>query len=266
MDNSISKALIMVASVLLAMLVIAFIVHSFMQVGNWATTQDDELLTEQKDKFNKEYEVYDKKLMYGVDVISCLNKALSNNDRINKRKVVNGETYDEDYAVKCSVKINTKLQESITVYYTENGATREKEGGDWDSGYKLNEMTKKFTFLGVSGASQFNDNTELKSQFKSSDMGPGIYVLTYDWNKDPNSNEGKLRAKLEVSNDLIETIKNTGNLECKSIDSEGKLDGKVWTKAVYKSALYDLKTRKFKCTNLTYSDSGRVNYIEFEEI
>ena len=60
--------------------------------------------------------------------------------------------------------------------------------------------------------------------------------------------------------------KNTGKLECKSRDSEGKFDGKVWTKAVYKSALYDLKTRKFKCTNLTYSDSGRVNYIEFEEI
>ena len=67
MDTSLSKALIIVAGVLLAMLVVAFITFSFQRMGTWATANDQELLAEQKEKFNKEYEAYDKNLMYGVD-------------------------------------------------------------------------------------------------------------------------------------------------------------------------------------------------------
>ena len=91
MDESVSKALIMVASVLHAMIVVGFITFSFGQMGIWATVQDDEVLTQQTTDFNREYEAYDKNLMYGVDVISCLNKALSNNDKIEDERMINGE-------------------------------------------------------------------------------------------------------------------------------------------------------------------------------
>lgn len=40
-----------------------------------------------------------------------------------------------------------------------------------------------------------------------------------------------------------------------------------WTQVIWKTTLYDLKNRKFTCTDLTYnSATGRVNEIVFEEI
>lgn len=135
MDTSISKALIMVASVLLAMIVIAFMTFTFNRTGTWATTQDQEKLTEQIQKFNKEYEAYDKDLMYGVDVISCLNKVLANNDKITSEKVINGEKYDISYAVDAEVAITSDMQESIIVMYRERGTSRERtqeEGEDFE--------------------------------------------------------------------------------------------------------------------------------------
>lgn len=276
MDNSISKALIMVASVLLAMLVIAFIVHSFMQVGNWATTQDDELLTEQKDKFNKEYEVYDKKLMYGVDVISCLNKALSNNLKVEENRLVNGEKYDESYEVKVKVTLTQKqsgssqirpLEESITVSY--RGQDQKEYAYGDDEGpekanstqkYKLNEMTSKFKFLSkdYTKISNFEGNTRLVSKSMTSKLN-NITEFNITAKKN-GTNETETRALLSVADMVSEVIKNTDS------KTSGQGKGVGWTKAEFRSALYDLKTRKFKCTNLTYSDSGRVNYIEFEEI
>lgn len=257
MDNSISKALIMVAGVLLAMIVIAFIAHSFMQIGNWATTSDQETLTKQIQEFNKEYEVYDKALMYGVDVISCLNKARSNNERIINKAVVNGDAYDESYEVKVSIEITKKdLQESIIVYCTQ-GNNREIETSNWDSGYKLAEMNPKFEFL-ESNVSKFKEYYSLKTQYEDTEMKIGKYELTY--NK-IGTNETILRKQLDIlkGGDLSEVVQNK-KLEYKTSD------GKIWTKAVYRSALYDLKTRKFKCVAIKYGANSRINYIEFKEI
>ena len=143
MDTSISKALIMVASVLLAMIVIAFMTFTFNRTGTWATTQDQEKLTEQIQKFNKEYEAYDKDLMYGVDVISCLNKVLANNDKITNEKVINGEKYDVSYAVNAEVEITSDMQESIIVMYRQRGASREntQEVGE---NFEFGELFDKF--------------------------------------------------------------------------------------------------------------------------
>lgn len=263
MDNSISKALIMIASVLLAIIVISFVTYTFGQMGIWATVQDDEVLTQQTNQFNREYEAYGKDLMYGVDVISCLNKVMANNDKIKKEGYVNGEKYDESYAVTASVEIKKTLQESITVYYSEEGKNQEQDADEnWNSGYTLGNMSPKFKFLNSGGSNNFDTNTSLQTQYKPSDIIENkIYTLTYTWNEDVTNDEGKLRSKLGLSSDISETVKNTGKVECKSGDN------KIWTKAVFKSALYDMKNRKFKCTNIKYSaETGRVNYIEFKEM
>ena len=122
MDTSLSKALIIVAGVLLAMIVIAFMTYTFRQIGSWSSTSQDEVLVEQMQKFNKEYEAYDKDLMYGVDVISCLNKAKSNNDKINNKF---GESIDASYEVKVTVYLlgennKVELSESLEVSHLSN--------------------------------------------------------------------------------------------------------------------------------------------------
>ena len=260
MDTSLSKALIMVAGVLLAMIVIAFMTHSFNQMGDWATTKDSELLIEQNQEFNKEYEVYDKDLMYGVDVISCLNKALSNNKKITDKKVVNGEQYDSSYEVQVRVILkDNKLSESLQVYYLPQNVTSFSNKNEFSytngSGVTTVSLEKAgFEFINNSkyiDISEFDktDNLITHTDYKV-DLTSNELLLTKD-----STNSDDIIKLLSASNAISEIVKNS--------DSKTHKD---WTKAEFRSALYDLKTRKFKCTNLTYSESGRVNCIEFKEI
>ncbi len=71
-------------------------------------------------------------------------------------------------------------------------------------------------------------------------------------------NRDIVEALLTCSNEVKQTVKNK-NQNSSDIDS--------WTKAEWETALYDMKTRKFKCTKMEYSaETGRVNYIEFKEM
>ena len=257
MDTSLSKALIIVAGVLLAMLVVAFITFSFQRMGTWATANDQELLAEQKEKFNKEYEAYDKNLMYGVDVISCLNKALSNNDKIQKKML------DASYEVKVTVSLkqDKPLQESIEVYHmNENGKELKYANDKGCSNVTLKDVEDvedvEFEFLSKSykDISNFDKSTQLKTQNQSCKKIATTMQLTKDGNA---TGEADLRALLSVVDTLSEVVKNS---ESKRTESDN------WTKAEFRSALYDLKLRKFKCTKVGYSDQGRINEISFEEI
>lgn len=269
MDTSLSKALIMVAGVLLAMIVIAFVARSFMRVGNWAKTQDDEVLIEQREKFNKEYEVYDKDLMYGVDVISCLNKALTNNEQTQDNRLINGNLQDTTYEVKVKVILTKKdnygnvkpLEESLIVTYR-NGKGQELDytQNNGPAGIKLRNMNRKFNFLEkkYKEISKFNENSDLKTKTEVCDKLKNVteFNITAAGNE---TNEEVTRELISLADTIAEIIKNT------DATTKNKGEGEGWSRAEFRSALYDLKTRKFKCTSLTYSNLGRVNYIEFQE-
>lgn len=145
MDTSISKALIMAAGVLLAMLVVGFMVYSFRSLSSWSETTEQKNMTAQVEKFNKEYEAYDKDLMYGVDVLSCLNKALSNNDKVDDG------TYAATFGVTVNVtfKEGSTLEESFRVYYLTRNSNREQSTvvrEDYTNGkYKVNTSVTKET-------------------------------------------------------------------------------------------------------------------------
>lgn len=259
MDTSMSKALIMVAGVLLAMIVIAFMAHSFSQMGQWATTEENELLIEQKQEFNKEYEVYDKELMYGVDVISCLNKALSDNKRITEERFVNGEKYDKTYEIKVKISLSKQLEESITVYYMKgNNEFAYSNGEGPSSKIKLKNVGFEFINKDYMKFSKLTPETDLKTiQGQKCNVSDTSFELTAA--EVPGKNEANLRNLLSLSNTISETVSN--------LDKENSAKEGSWTKAEFKSALYDLKTRRFKCKDLKYSEeTGRVNYIEFKEM
>ena len=197
MDNSIAKALIIVASVLVAMIVASFMVFSFRRIGTWASSADSEVMIEQTDKFNKEFEVYDKDLMYGVDVISCLNKALSNNEKISNTTIVNGENVDAIYEVKVKVTLKTgtsnTLYESMEVYhikYTGGKYVESKydkdEGGP--SGVRLRDVD--FNFLKDTSATSYYT---IASNFKDTDslktVDKECKIRNTEFNLSKNGNE-----------------------------------------------------------------------------
>lgn len=253
MDSSMSKALIIAAGVLLAMIVIAFMTYSFRQLGSWATEQDQALLTEQRDKFNKEYEVYDKDLMYGVDVISCLNKAKSNNDQIEDNRFVTGDTYDKSYKITVQLTIKSNLSEAIRIYYIDENSKKEREyQGDKQPTKDLKAINQIFKVSEKYKAQKFssiNFDRNLQKYSEQTNI-KGTYTLGLQAETSP-----EITALLTISDEVKQTKANT-------YSGEGS-----WTKAIWETPLYDLKTRRFTCSDLRYdANTGRVNYIEFTEM
>ncbi len=77
-------------------------------------------------------------------------------------------------------------------------------------------------------------------------------TYTYPNGKDENN------LLLNLSND-------TTNMERVEINPD-KTSEERWTKIIWKTAAYDFKSKRFKCTKVGYSSEGRVNEICFEEV
>ena len=78
MENA-TKALIIAGSIFLAIIIITIAIVMFTNMSSSQSEDEQRRLVEQLKDFNKEYESYAKGRMYGVDVISILNKAINNN-------------------------------------------------------------------------------------------------------------------------------------------------------------------------------------------
>lgn len=78
MDN-VSDALIIAGGVLLAMLAISLIVYTFGNVAHLESTKVEKAEIKDLAEWNAEWEAYNKKLLYGLEVITVCNKAGDNN-------------------------------------------------------------------------------------------------------------------------------------------------------------------------------------------
>ena len=120
------KALEMAAGVLLAVIIMTLIAYFFSSIKNLPQEQDQSTQAEQLSKFNLEYEVYNKKAMYGVDVISCLNKAQSNNEKYAAgERFLTGSKYGELYSINVFVKLtNGALEETLEIYHYDKNSQK----------------------------------------------------------------------------------------------------------------------------------------------
>lgn len=78
MENA-SKAIIMAGGVLIAMITISIFYFVFGQTSLIVGVTEEDTNQKQLIAFNKSFEAYNKRLMYGADIISVLNKAINNN-------------------------------------------------------------------------------------------------------------------------------------------------------------------------------------------
>lgn len=118
MENA-TQALMIAARVILAAIILVVLIYFFRTLRLVPTSEDDAAKIEQARKFNLEYEVYDKKLMYGLDVISCLNKAKSHNEKYVEGSFLSGNIYGtrEEFYIQVEFILRKELTESIDVYY-----------------------------------------------------------------------------------------------------------------------------------------------------
>jgi len=103
MENA-SKALLIAGGVFFAMLIISLMIYMSESITGMSEAQENKKAAEQLSAFNREYEVYNKKLMYGTDVVTVINKAKEDKITI----IVNGLTIIDSRATLDEVRNNIK--------------------------------------------------------------------------------------------------------------------------------------------------------------
>lgn len=101
MENA-SKALLIAGGILLALMTLSLIVYVSTSTTRMAEAQDAKKASEELSAFNASYEAYNKRLMYGTDVISVWNKA---------------NNYNEKDESSISIKIYDKNGDEISINY-----------------------------------------------------------------------------------------------------------------------------------------------------
>ena len=85
MENA-SKALVIAGGILLAMLTISLLFLLLSNINSSKMTEEEKLAAKQLQEFNQQWEAYNKKVLYGTDVISVVNKAIDNNKKENNKQ------------------------------------------------------------------------------------------------------------------------------------------------------------------------------------
>ena len=73
MENA-SKALLIAGGVLIALIILTMFIVMYNNMANIQKEQEEQTRIEQIAAFNAEFEAYNKKVMYGTDVITLINK------------------------------------------------------------------------------------------------------------------------------------------------------------------------------------------------
>ena len=280
--ESANKAIIMAFGMLVAVMIMSTIAFMFTKLKA-LPTQDDEIESvEQLQKFNQEYEVYDKKIMYGVDVISVLNKAKSNNEKYIKGNFLSGNLYNTDYVINIVVHFEKPLEEKMVVTYLEDGpdGIKEYEYTQYEGANAIlastvfKEPSVEYQKVVYKPGARWNSWTLLTHQCIPTNFVKGDYqLLAADEIINPNIDK-VTESMLDIKNsklgqlmslDMSEKVRNTG-------ENKFKLNKSLengWNQATWYPAIYNMKTKKFKCEGekVTYnSKTGRICYMEFTEI
>jgi len=299
MENA-SQALVIAGRVILAIIILSLMVFVFRNLSVFPTTDETNADIEQTRIFNTEYEVYDKKLMYGVDVISCLNKAKSHNEKyIDETLNLGGFVFGskEEFYIQVEFWLKSALEESIEVYYValEGNPPVAKErkyiedpgapdGADIPAFSPTPPYKSPFTlpnnnYISViwgphpMSAEQLRTKESIQTQITSKKY----YLLDTDSGGRYTEFNNMVKVLLASSDELRQQVKNP-NPDTK-IGRSKVITDKLWSSAEWKTALYDLKQRKFECAfvddygkrmdgpGMEYKpETGRICKISFREL
>lgn len=152
MENT-SYALYIAAGVLIAVAILSLIVFRWRQFGTLEKSKDEAVFIKNRASFNKEFEAYNKGLMYGTDVLSCLNKAQNNNQKYVYNNYYGKDTANIDseeraeYFIDVKITLNSPLCDKVEAYYKDSkGKYQKLAGGPNISLSGLPESTVKSNF------------------------------------------------------------------------------------------------------------------------
>ncbi len=287
MEN-VSKALQIAGGVLIALIILSLVVYAFKQFGILPQQEAESMSTEQLAKFNSEFEVYNKSRMYGVDVISCLNKVQNYNDKYvleaNDGQQTSGGFYvgtskiGREFRIEIEVKVETPLVEELKVTKIDENTGRSVQV------FEPSKITDDRTLSGLGfkfpslADRQYRDYTSFSPNDHFNDAFARITSNGGELN-DPNQHlvsrsDGqyyKLSDESKAHSGALMNLLAFRDRDMKQIVvNDGKTDGHPvteWNQIIWYTALNDFKTRQFRCDRIDKNpDTGQINLISFSEI
>lgn len=272
MENS-TKALYIAASVLVAVLILSLVVLLFNKMDDAHNARDKANEEKNISVMNAEYEAFNKKLMYGADVISCINKAISNNKNAKDKK-------DPDLYIDIWVHLDTDATEEFKICKIVKEKAKTIDTNDEDDKknvknvFSLNnsEKVRKLFKVNSNMNSKVNDGTTLGSLFPS---------LSSNWNDTEKKTVLDKNTTNKSNPDYYYYLLDNGKLPANENDNgQNPLGCLVNTKEEYTwnfseggnsycvkwtTAFKSFRKMAFACTGVEYSENtGRVNKMIFE--
>jgi len=244
MDTNMAQALKLAGGILVALVLISGLTIMFGKLSPSQNTLEDIKAFEQTIAFNKEFEVYDKDIMYGLDVISAINKAASYN-----KTYIDEYGYTEDlernYLVNIILEDDIDLEQSIELYRIDSRTARE---------------------IPIDCAN-ITDHDDIEAICDKLEIEEGDFQdLSNDTLSSGDLIDEARRDELYVRQEIYDLIIEPSSEQLKktAINNENP---EVWSKAILETYVYNFKSKKFRCVGVRYSEiTQRITELTFAEI
>lgn len=252
MENA-SKGLMIAGSILLTIMVVGMLVYFLSQYRQFPQAQAEAQRAAQVTKFNREYESYDKKKMYGTDVATIVNKAINNNKKYADQRTGQYIIDEENnHYINVEITLLTDIQRYARQYYEVQQPDEETKS------YVANEVYTEGVIRGYINGDRtrevvYNLDEEIFPAGKTISLieEHGNLMIPNKTIEDFFTDDATVRIQL-TSGGAAEADKS-------------KFDSRNYTE-VY-SGFTDFKRSYFKCTSIHYDEeTSMIDEITFEEI
>lgn len=261
MENA-SKALLIAAGIFLAIMLVSLLVIGYNRISEYYNLKTEKQVEEQIDKFNKQFQGYNKKDLRGSELISLMNKVIDYNTR---------QAYLENYErIKVTITIgenniieqfmyNTSDTKIIQNVITNTGT----DGNNYEKDNELIKITNTPTDL-IAVAETAGINNVTDAQLKKLAMEIS-YILIDEITESNFENENR-RIRAQIIKNVLKIDIST--LSDGTYRTQGSDINKINTikEIVRKYYQYtQFKRAKFECTEMKFdTNTGRVEEINFK--
>ena len=217
MENA-AKALIIAGGILIAIMTLSLIVYASTSATRIEQARNEKKLAEELAKFNKEYESYHKDRLYGVDVITVMNKAIEHNTKMQASNI------GDPYYINIVFLTNEDFKNEIAISVI-NAGTKDIIREDYDI------------------------RESIPYRWRTVDISNPII------NNGQKYNLGEFNGHAFILNDFVKNIFIQGYFNDDSFDDPDYINNTITTYTLY-SALTNFKRAIFTC-NEDEIDNGR---------
>lgn len=171
MENA-SKALLIAGGVLIAILILSVLVVTINIISSNQKAKEQAIVTKQLVEFNQKWEAYNKKVLYGTDIITVMNKAIQHNNNYNVEM--------SRYYINITIKFKNDYRETFVRYKADGTEAHGFNRADFRSGktYSLCKKASNGLIMDNGIKNLFTETDKTTKVYKKEEAGDTFYITS----------------------------------------------------------------------------------------